>query len=183
MGEGGGDAPILGAAVQGPDVWQILEAAPGPADEFGRFGGVFGADRHLGVAAEEAEGGPTLRLAAKRVELVAGFGADGEVVRPPVVGDGQKFGRADAGLLPEFAPRRRLDVLAGVDAALRQRPVGAGRKDFRIGPAVRVGIDLAGPDETGGVEQTDADVAAIGQIGEERLIAPAATLPATPPPY
>ena len=68
--------------------------------------------------------------------------------------------RARAGLLGQLAPRGGLQVLAGVDAALRELPVVRAR---------RAGAP-AQPDPAVRVEQHDADVGpVVGEVGHHRL--------------
>ncbi len=45
-----------------------------------------------------------------------------KVVLEPAVGATEKPDRADAGLLLQLAPRRGFEILAGIDAALRELP-------------------------------------------------------------
>ena len=62
------------------------------------------------------------------------------------------------GLLPQFALRRRDDVLVGIDAALRHLPLEPRDDGLRS-----ITDGTAGEDQASGVEQRDADVGAKGQ--------------------
>ena len=72
----------------------------------------------------------------------------------------------DAGLFPEFAHHRVARIFAGVDAALRHLPFQAGKNDLR--PVVPEAP--ADQDVTGGVEQRDPDIGAIGFCLSFRII-------------
>jgi molecular chaperone IbpA len=118
---------------------------------------VVGRQIDLGFVAGEAEGEPLLLLTletAPGLGVVHGFGR--EVVQDPVVRPRQQFDRGDAGLLMQFAAGGRFQILARIDAALRELPV------MRAGRSV----PLAVPDQALAVEQHDPDIGPIGvEIG------------------
>jgi hypothetical protein len=84
----------------------------------------------------------------------------------PLLGAAEHDGRAHAGFLAQFAAGGGLEVLAVIDAALRELPVV--RRDGVAAAAV--------PDPAVAVEQDDADIGAIerkvrdGQDGYLRAI-------------
>lgn len=128
-----------------------------------------GGDRDLVFRTGEAEGHPALPLTPERVQLVNSGAASRKIVAPPIVRDGDQLDAGNAGLLPKLAPCRRYDVLAGVDAALGQSPIGSFEEDFRVRPAEGIGIGPAGEDKPFRIEQADADVRAVGKIRQERF--------------
>ena len=70
------------------------------------------------------------------------------------------LGADSAGLFPEFAHHGIARVLVGVDAALRHLPFKAGQDDLRS----IVAEAPADQHLTGGVEQGDPDIGAIGFV-------------------
>ena len=114
-------------------------------------------DVDLALVAGEAQREPFLRLAA--IFALPGLADDlaRDVVGQPIVDLAELLDRADVGLLVELAQRRRLWILALVDAALRHLP-GMRLVDV-LGP-----VDAPADEDAGlAVEHHHADAGAIGQ--------------------
>ena len=69
-------------------------------------------------------------------------------------------GMGDAGFFPQFAHHGIAWIFVGVDAALRHLPFQSGQNDFRTIVAKAV----ADQHESGGIEQSNADIGTIGFI-------------------
>src|SRR5436309_8475084 len=103
-------------------IGKIFHWLPAPAVELRLVTAAGTFDVDLGVAAGEPQRVPFLPLAA--IAALPGAPGDdaGDVVDQPVRHLAELLDRPDAGLLIEFALRRRPGVFAGVDAALRHLP-------------------------------------------------------------
>src|SRR6185369_10040077 len=99
---------------------RLVEPAPAPGVEL-RL--AVGGQVELRLLAVEAEGEPRLFLAAPVASGFRALQAGREVVGDPAVGAAEQADAAGAGLFGEFAAGGGFQVLAGVDAALRELPV------------------------------------------------------------
>jgi hypothetical protein len=135
---------FIGAALERDhQIRRLGEPAPAPGVEFSKLVAV---QVDFALVALEAQGEPDLFLSDPTLLVRRDVGW--KIVSHPFLGAAEQAGRADAGLLAQFAPGGVLEILALVDAALRKLPVV--RRDGVAAAAV--------PDAAVGVEQDDADI-------------------------
>jgi hypothetical protein len=125
---------------------RLGEVSPAPGIEFGK---VMAVEVNLALVAFEAEGEPDLFLPDPALLVRRGVGW--KVVSHPVLGAAERAGRAYAGLLAQLALGGGQQVLAVVDAALRELPIV-----WRRGRGA-----AAVPDAAVLVEKDDADIGTI----------------------
>src|SRR5690242_9808542 len=97
------------------EVGHLLQRGPAPGRELRVAAG----DVDIAVLAGEAEGEPSLALAAEAAAPETGDQLVRQVVAEPVAALGQELGRGRADLLLQLAPGGLDRALARVDAALR----------------------------------------------------------------
>src|SRR6185437_4505430 len=115
------------------EIGDMVEPLPSPSVEFRGLSVARRQRINLIVASGEAEREPFLSLAAEFREPVRRTMIGREFVSEPI-SLAKKVGIPDAGLLPQFAACRGLQVFAVVDATLRHLPFEAGQND--LGPIV-----------------------------------------------